>query len=115
MGAIGLEAVNAAAPIILWHTDQGRNYLGTANLSPDVANAAALDRWLIETCQSEGVTEISRRKVQQFGPGAVRDRAALTAALEELADHNRVREAQDGRQKVIRINPALLGGVANAA
>jgi putative DNA primase/helicase len=115
MGAIGLEAVNAAAPIILWHTDQGRNYLGTANLSPDVASAAALDRWLIETCQSEGATEISRRKVQQFGPGAVRDRAALMAALEELADHNRVREAQDGRQKVIRINPALLNGVANAA
>ena len=53
MGAIGLEAVNAAAPIILWHTDQGRNYLGTANLSPDVANAAALDRWLIETARSE--------------------------------------------------------------
>ena len=115
MGAIGLEAVNAAAPIILWHTDQGRNYLGTASLSPDVANAAALDRWLIETCLSEGVTEITRRTVQQFGPAAVRDRAALAAALEELADHNRVREAQDGRQKVIRINPALLGGVANAA
>lgn len=114
-GAIGIEAVQAAAPIIVWHLDQGRNYLGAFNVSPATANAAALDRWLIDTCEREGVSEIPRRKVQQFGPGPVRDKAALSAALEELAENHRAREVREGRQKLIRLNPALLAGVQNAA
>lgn len=114
-GAIGIEAVQAAAPIILWHTEQGRNYLGAFNVSPATAAAAALDRWLIETCEREGVSEIPRRKVQQFGPAAVRDKAALSAALDELAENHRAREAKEGRQKLIRLNPALLARLADAA
>jgi putative DNA primase/helicase len=114
-GAIGIEAIQAAAPIILWHTEQGRNYLGAFNVSPAIANAAALDRWLIETCEREGVAEISQRKVQQFGPAAVRDKAALSVALEELADKYRAHEAREGWQKLIRLNPALLARVPNAA
>ena len=113
-GAIGIEAVEAAGRIVFWHLDQGRNYLGAFNVSPATANAAALDRWLIETCQREGVTEISRRKVQQFGPSAVRDKAALAVALEELTENHRTREVKEGRQKLIRLNPALLGRETNA-
>jgi putative DNA primase/helicase len=115
MGLIGVEAVNAAAPIILWHLDQGRNYLGAFNLSPDVANAAALDRWLIETCQREGVDRLPRRKIQQFAPAPLRDKAALSTALEDLAENHRAREIRDGRQKTIVVNPVLLSGVADAA
>ena len=113
-GSIGIEAVNAAAPIILWHLDQGRNYLGAFSMSPDVANAAMLDRWLIETCQREGVNRLPRRKVQQFGPGPLRDKAALSAALEDLAENHRAREVRDGRQKIIVLNPVLLSGAADA-
>lgn len=114
-GVIGVECVQAAAPIILWHTEQGCSYLGAFSVSPATANAAALDRWLVETCHREGVAEIPRRKVQQFGPSAVREKIALSAALEELAESHRAREVREGRQKLIRINPALLGRVSDAA
>jgi putative DNA primase/helicase len=115
LGAIGVESVNAAAPIILWHLDQGRNYLGAFNLAPDVANAAMLDRWLIETCQSEGTDRLPRRKVQQFGPAPMRDKAVLSAALADLTENHRAREIRDGRQKTILLNPVLLSGVPDAA
>jgi hypothetical protein len=115
LGAIGVESVNAAAPIILWHLDQGRNYLGAFNLAPDVANSASLDRWLVETCQRQGTDRIGRRKVQQFGPAPLRDKAALSAALADLAENHRAREIRDGRQKVIVVNPVLLSGAPDAA
>ena len=57
LGAIGPEFIEAAAPLVLWHLQQGRSYLGALNLSPDMANAALLDRWLIDVCRRDRVSE----------------------------------------------------------
>ncbi|SEP51121.1 Protein of unknown function [Rhodospirillales bacterium URHD0017] len=108
-GLVDVEAVNAAAPIILWHLDQGRSYLGAFNMPPAVANASLLDRWLIETCRRDGVDRLPRHKVQQFGPGPVRNKRELNAALEDLAECHRAREVAEGRRKTIVVNPVLLG------
>jgi len=39
----------------------------------------------------------------------------LDAALTELAEARRIREADDGKRKLIRVNPALLGGSNGAS
>jgi len=46
--------------------------------------------------------------VQQFGPGGLREKAAIDSAVRELDDLGRARLAKDGRRRTINVNPALL-------
>jgi hypothetical protein len=69
-----------------------------------------LDAWLIDYCRREGLREVERRTIQNRGPNSVRGRAGLDAALAELAEAGRILEVEDGRRKLVRINPALLDG-----
>jgi hypothetical protein len=75
----------------------------------ELSNARRLDAWLVDYCRRNGTREVKRRTIQNEGPNPVRGKAALDAALAELAEAGRIREADDGRRKVIRINPALFG------
>jgi putative DNA primase/helicase len=74
------------------------------------ANAVALEAWLVDRCRSQAVLAIGKREVRQYGPGCIRDAALLDEALSVLTEANRAREIQDGRRKLIEVNPALLGG-----
>ena len=47
-------------------------------------------------------------RIHQYGPNCVRDSRDLRAALAILAERGRARMEEDGRRRVVAINPALL-------
>jgi putative DNA primase/helicase len=114
-GQIDVAAVTAAARIVGWHLYQARAFLGDVAAPRELTAARRLDAWLVDFCRREGVREVERRTIQNRGPNPVRGRAGLDAALAELAEAGRIREVDDGRRKLVRVNPALLGGSNGAS
>lgn len=105
-GAIGVEAVERASLIAAWHLSEARRFFGELALPAELADAARLDSWLIEHCKQERTHLLPTREAQRLGP--IRDHERLTAALRILEELDRVRVAQEGRKKAIKINPALV-------
>ncbi|MDP2433458.1 MAG: DUF3987 domain-containing protein [Pseudomonadota bacterium] len=108
-GAVGLEAFEGASRIAAWHLNESRRFFGELALPAELADAARLDSWLIEHCRANRTHLVPTREAQRLGPGCVRDKERLTAALRELEELDRVRVAHEGRRKTIKVNPALLG------
>jgi hypothetical protein len=113
-GPISVQAVKSAIQIVTWHAYSAKALLGPFTLSKETANAATLDRWLIDRCTMEGVDGFPTRTLLNGGPNGTRKREDLEAALEVLAAHGRVRIVQLGRKRSIKINPALLDGTAQS-
>lgn len=108
-GAVGHEAFEGAGRIVAWHLNEARRFFGELVLPVELANAARLDTWLVEYCRRKRTHIVPRREIQQYAtPGRLREKAALSEALRELADCGRVREAHEGRRKDVLVNPALL-------
>ena len=106
--AVGPESVTAAFEIASWHINETRRFLGEFSLSPDFSNAALLDDWLCKRCRSEGIREVAKREVLQYGPNPVRRKRQLDAALALLEELHRVRMVKDGKRQLIQPNPGLL-------
>ena len=87
-------------------------FFGDLALPVDLSNTARLDAWLLDYCRSKGLAGVSTRTIQQYGPGDIRERVAIEAAVRELDDLGRARLIQQGRRKEVRINPAPLDGGA---
>jgi putative DNA primase/helicase len=113
-GPIEVQSVEAARRIVLWHAYSARALFAPFTLSREAANAATLDRWLIDRCSMEGVDGFSARTLANAGPNGTRKREDLDAALEILAAHGRVRVVQLGKRRTVKVNPALLDGTAEA-
>ncbi len=113
-GAVGLAAFESASRIAAWHLNEARRFFGELALPAELADAARLDSWLIEYCKRERMHLVPTKKVQQFGPGGLREKAAIETAMRELEELERARLAQDGRRRIIKVNPALVivGGTA---
>jgi putative DNA primase/helicase len=109
-GQIEEGSITAAAQVVGWHLFQARAFLGEVAAPREQSIARKLDAWLIDYCTRQRVREVERRTIQNRGPNPVRGRPALDTALAELAEAGRIREVDDGRRKLVRINPALLGG-----
>ena len=107
-GAVGPESVTAAFAITSWHTNEARRFLGEFSLPPEFSNAALLDDWLCRRCRSEGIREVAKREVLQYGPNPVRRKRQLDEALELLEELHRVRLVKDGKRQLIQPNPGLL-------
>jgi len=106
-GAVGLDCFESASRIAAWHLNEARRFFGELALPAELADAARLDRWLIEYCKRERTHLAPTREAQRLGP--IRDKERLTTALLELEELDRVRVTQEGRRKTIKVNPALLG------
>jgi putative DNA primase/helicase len=114
-GPIAAQSVEAATSIVLWHAYSARALFASSTLSREAANAATLDRWLIDRCTMEGVDGFSGRTLGKAGPNGTRKREDLDAALDILAAHGRVRVVQNGtNRRTVKVNPALLDGTADA-
>lgn len=113
-GAVGLDAFEGASRIVAWHLNESRRFFGELALPAELANVARLDKWLLDYCRRERTHFVPTKKVQQFGPGGLREKGAIDSAMRELEDLSRARLAQDGRRRTIQVNPALLsdGGEA---
>ena len=108
-GAIGLAAFESASLIAAWHLHEARRFFGELALPAELAEAARLDRWLIDHCRRERTHLVSTREAQRLGP--IREREKLAAALRELEELDRVRVVQERRRKTFKVNPALVGVV----
>jgi putative DNA primase/helicase len=108
VGAISLQAFASAARIVAWHLSESRRFFGEMAAPAEIANAQRLDDWLINHCRIARVGTVPTKVVQHRGPGPLRDRAALQAAMAELEDLGRARVAMAGRRRLIEVNPALL-------
>ncbi|MGH6829688.1 MAG: YfjI family protein, partial [Methylocella sp.] len=107
-GAIGPECFAGASRIAPWHLNEARRFFGELALPAELANAARLDSWLVDYCRRERTHIVPRREVQRCGPNGLRAKAALSEALRELAEADRIREVHEARRKDILVNPALL-------
>jgi putative DNA primase/helicase len=106
-GAVGLDCFESASLITAWHLHEARRFFGEIALPTELADAARLDRWLIEYYQRERTHFVKKNHVRQHGP--IRDGARLDAAIRELAELDRLRLRPDGKKKIIQVNPALMG------
>uniref|UniRef100_E6PW61 DUF3987 domain-containing protein n=1 Tax=mine drainage metagenome TaxID=410659 RepID=E6PW61_9ZZZZ len=105
-GAVSAEAFTGASRVVAWHLNEARRFLGEFAMSPELAEAARLDGWLLAYCRQNQAQEIGRRDAQQYGP--LRDGAQLDAVLRELETLGRVRLTKQGKRHIITLNPALL-------
>ena len=113
IGPIGIDAMESGARIAAWHLTEARRFLGELAMPAELANPLRLEAWMLEYCQREKTDRVPTREVQRCGPGGLRDKATCADAIKELAELGRARLVQDGRKKLVEINPALLAGVAS--
>jgi putative DNA primase/helicase len=106
LGAIGIDAFERASRIAAWHLNESRRFFGELAWPTEMADAARLDKWLLEHCRRERAHCVARRDAQR--QGAVRDGARLDVAIRELASLDRIQLRKDGKQLSIWVNPALL-------
>ena len=107
-GTVASEDIQAAARIVRWHLNEARRLLADMDTPPSLAAALRLDAWLREEAQANNADRVPAKRIYQYGPNCVRDSRALRAALAILAERGRARMEEDGRRRVIAINPALL-------
>ena len=108
VGAIGIDAFEGASRIAAWHLNESRRFFGELALPAELADAARLDRWMIEYCQRESTHLVPIAKLQQGGPSGLRSKASIDGAMRELQDAGRAKWIHDGKRKIIAVNPALL-------
>jgi len=102
-------AVRSAIRVALWHLTESRRFFGEIAIPAEMAVAARLDNWLQRRCKEQHTDKINFRDIQQYGPGPLRKRQNLEAALQELAELDRLRVAADGRKRLAIMNPAIVG------
>ena len=68
-----------------------------------VLDADRLESWLIDCKHKE---ELSTRYIQRHSP--IRDKKRIDHALEELESLNRIKLIQEGKRKLIKVNPIVL-------
>ena len=112
IGPIGIDEMESGARIAAWHLTEARRFLGELAMPAELANPMRLESWMLEYCRRENTDRVPTREVQRFGPGGLRDKIAFKDAVAELAELGRARLVQDGKKRLVQINPALLAVTA---
>ena len=112
IGPIDIEAMESGARLAAWHLSEARRFLGELAMPAELANPARLESWLLDWCRRENTDKVPTREVQRHGPNGLRDSKVISAAVAQLVELGRARLVQDGKKKLIQINPALLAGSA---
>lgn len=92
-----------------WYLMESKRFFSEAVLSKELRNTVLLDNWLIQHCQEQQTNHISTRDIQRKCPNSLRDKDLIDAILKHLADLNRVKIVNQGKKKLIALNPKLLG------
>jgi putative DNA primase/helicase len=108
VGPIDAEEMASGGQIAAWHLLEARRFLGELAMPLELANPVRLESWMRDYCKRESTDRVPTGKVQQFGPGGLRDRATINEAVKELAELGRARLVQDGKKRLIQIRPELL-------
>jgi len=107
-GDVDAQHVQAATEVVGWHLEEARRVLDALDTPERVRDAMRLSAWL--ALRTDDGQEVPRRDVQRLGP--IREGDRLDAALDHLARAHHVREVTRGRQRIVEVNPELLGGAA---
>ena len=102
--SISQDSLQRAAQICAWHLEEARRFLGELVLPQDLSDAFRLEKWLV--IYSMDKKTVSQRDAQNAGP--VRDKKRLDVALAELESLNRIRTVQEGKRKLIKLNPMVM-------
>ena len=111
IGRIGLETMQRSIRIAIWHIWEANLIFTTSALPPEFKDAILLLEWILTRCteslksQELQLTQVS---VLQEGPNRLRAKKLRDAALRVLEDHQIVRLETVNRQKLIKVNPALM-------
>jgi hypothetical protein len=106
--AVDVDHMQAGAVIAEWYLTEARRLWGEISTSEELSAAARLDAWLINHCTARHIDSVERSFVLTNGPGPLRKKQKLDAALDELKELYRIRVIDEGRKKIIKINPQLL-------
>jgi len=112
IGPIDIEPMESGARITAWNLSEARRFLGELAMPAELANPARLESWMVAYCKRENTDKVPTREIQQFGPGGLRDKDTFIKAVSELAELGRARLIQDGKRRLIQVNPALLTAAA---
>ena len=105
-GPIQEPTMNGACTLCAWHLHESKRFFGALAMPQELVDAERLDAWLIARCRTQQTGQISTRDAQRYGP--IRDSKRLEPALAELHRAGRARIRQDGKRRLIELNPALL-------
>mgnify|MGYP005847626035 CR=1 FL=1 len=110
-GPITSDAIQSGSRIAAWHLAEARRFFEAVIVPPRIQDAIDLEDWMIERCRNEECKSISRRDIQRHAiPARLRNGPALDSAITELEDADRARLVEDGRKKIVEINPQIIGG-----
>jgi putative DNA primase/helicase len=108
--AIGLAHMQSATRIVAWHLSEARRFFGEMVLPVELADAARLDKWLLDHCRREKTCLVGKRRATQYGP--IRNRARLDSAISELSDLDRLVARKNGmRQSPVDAQSAGVGKI----
>jgi putative DNA primase/helicase len=110
VGSIGVDAMESATRIAMWHLTEARRFLGEIALPPELANPSALESVAIAYCKRERTDQVPTRWLAQNGPTFLRKKDLIEDAVLELEEMGRARIVRDGKKKFIQIRPELIGG-----
>jgi putative DNA primase/helicase len=106
--SISAECIEAASRIVAWHLNESRRFFGELAMPIELVNAARLDTWLIDYCREKSTHLVPITKLQQCGPRELRRKEAIETTMRQLIEADRARWKQEGKRRMIAVNPALL-------
>jgi putative DNA primase/helicase len=112
VGPISIDAMESGACIAAWHLNEARRFLGELAMPAELANPTRLEAWMLDYCRREKTDKVPTREVQRCGPGGLRDKTVFMEAVKELEELGRARIVQEGKKKLVQINPLVLSGVS---
>ena len=101
--SVSQDSFQRAAKVAAWHLEEAKRFFGDIVLPQVVLDADRLESWLIDCNHKE---ELSTRYIQRHSP--IRDKKRIDPALEELESLNRIKLVQEGKRKLIKVNPMVL-------
>lgn len=107
------EAMVDACAVMRWYLDEAVRFGQVADMTDEVRNAELLEGWLTQQIRRNRDLEksgITVNTVRQYGPGPLRVRAKLDAAVELLEDHGRIRvsQAPGSKKRYITVAPQVI-------
>ena len=108
IGRIGLETMQRAIRIALWHIWEANLIFTTSTLPQEFKDAILLMGWILTRCQKSQELQLTQVSILQEGPNRLRDKKRRDAALNVLEEYQILRLKTVNRIKLIKVNPALI-------
>ena len=90
--AVDAEHMRRGIALAGFFVAEAERLMGHGEVDPETADAAAIERWLIE----KGKTVVTMVELSQYGPGGLRSVRKLRAATRVLVENGRLRPRKDG-------------------